>query len=323
MKRFATLLALLLALAPGVHAQTDTFAPDGWTRGDSVRDENWDMTATGAPNAPSEVAEYETDFTRQMPDGVEQHLVTRASQARQDLSDAYFQNLQHDALGQTPIQVGQGGFGWRERATATAATRVGNTLVLELHVDAVTDADPVSDDQVASWFAAFVGQPAPAATDWTQLLPDQPRAWQFLLDAGLVGGDWQQDTGLELRSREQSGQVQSVSAAREFSRPVPYQRTVTSTATVFGSASAAAAQGMNGDGTKIDAPSMGEASVAFRRTESGGGDAPTVTYDVRVRRGAIVMSTEETGVVWSLDAPDEAFGLAAALDAHAAQLLTQ
>jgi hypothetical protein len=94
-------------------------------------------------------------------------------------------------------------------------------------------------------------------------------------------------------------------------------------ATVFASADAAGAQGMHAEGTKIDAPQLGDASAAFRQVDSGDGDAPTVTYTLNVRRGSMVMSTQETGVTYSFDSPDEVFGMATALDGRAAQLLTQ
>lgn len=76
---------------------------------------------------------------------------------------------------------------------------------------------------------------------------------------------------------------------------------------------------MTSPGEQIDAPALGEAAVAFRQSEAGGEEAPSVTYSVDVRRGSMVMSTQETGVAWSLDSPDEVFALAAALDAQAAQ----
>ncbi|MBV9132188.1 MAG: hypothetical protein JO318_05800, partial [Chloroflexi bacterium] len=104
MSRIFLLLALLpVALAPVVLAQTAFGTPDlsqvaldpssvtGWTPDVAVRDEVWDVPqSAAAPDAPSELAWYETRFTR---DGGHEVLTTRATEARSDLADAYLQGL--------------------------------------------------------------------------------------------------------------------------------------------------------------------------------------------------------------------------------------
>jgi len=252
-------------------------------------------------------------------------LTSRASTARGDVAAAYLDLLRHTALGQTPIQLGElahEALAWREHDTATALARSGN-LTLELHLRGLTDADPVGDDQIVGWLGQMIDRADPAAElvdmDWTQLMPDEPAPWKFVMDAGMVGSDWLPKSGLELRSVGAAGQIDQVSASRSFARSGAFRRTLTSTATVYRSLEAAAPR-MTGRGEQIDAPALGEAAAAFRETEIGDHDAPSVTYRVDVRRGSVVMSTEETGVAYSLDSPDEVFALAAALDANAAQL---
>ncbi|MBV8714274.1 MAG: hypothetical protein JOZ65_04325 [Chloroflexi bacterium] len=340
MSRIFLLLALLpVALAPVALAQTASGTPDlsqvaldpssvtGWTPNMAVRDEVWDVPqSAAAPDAPSELAWYETRFTR---DGGHEVLTTRATEARSDLADAYLQGLRHNALGQTPIQVGSvdsSRFGWRERDTATAVARPGS-LTVELRLSGLLDADPVGDDQITTWLSDLLQRASDAPMgpvfDWTQALPNQPQPWMFVLDAGLVGSDWQQQTGLELSAREQDGQAASVIAAREFNRTGAFRRTLDSSATVFASDDAAT-QAMTGPGTAIDAPALGDDATAFRAAEGGvGHETPSVSYTVNVRRGDLVMTTQETGVAWSLDSPGEAFALASAIDARASQLLSQ
>ena len=319
-------------VAPAAYAQSDDLAPitldaadvDGWTAGTTVRDETWDVADQNAPDAASILSWYETRFTR---DDGQEVLTSRASTARGDGADAYVANLRHNALAQAPIEVGALGhdaLAWRERDTASALARSGNVTV-ELHLSGLSDADPVGDDQIVGWLAQMIDRsdpaPAPAAVDWRQLLPDQPAAWNFLLDAGQVGSDWLPRSGLELRSSGDEGQLDEVSASRSFARSGAFRRTLTSTATVYRSFDAASA-GMTSAGEQIDAPALGEAAAAFRHTEAGGEDAPTVTYSVDVRRGSVVMSTQEIGVAWSLDSPDEVFALAAALDTRSAEQLS-
>ena len=341
MTRLSIVLATLMLLVPvgPARAQSDQGVPDlaqvalsaadvdGWTAGPAVRDEVWDVDQSAtAPNAPSEVAWYETRFAQ---DGGEQ-LTTRATLLRADLADNYFQTLRHNALGQRQIPdvaaLGDEALGWRERDTASAVARSGD-LTLELHVTGVTDATSVSDDQVTGWMSRFIQRsdaaPRGADLDWTQLLPGQPSVWALVLDAGLTGSDWQQQTGLELSSIEEGGQVASVTAAREFARTGAFRRTLRSSATQFAVLDAASTTGMESEGTPIaDAPALGDATAAFRAATPGGREAPTVTYTIDVRRASLVLTTEETGVAWSLDSPDEAFALATAVDAQAAQLLS-
>jgi hypothetical protein len=356
MRRTVPILALLLSLStPAAHAQggfgvltplaayaqTAGGVPDlgaialdpmtvlGWTPDRATRDEVWDVPqSAAAPDAPSELASYETRFTR---DDGQEVLTTRATQSRADLADAYFQAMQHSALGQTPISFRNVGslspsaFGWRERDMATALARPG-PLILDLHLTGLTDSDRVADDQIATWLSQMLqrASQAPVAPpfDWGEVFPTQPQVWTFVLDAGLVGSDWQQQTGLELKSDVDGGQT-TLTATREFSRTGAFRRTLDSTASVFASADAAA-QAMSGPGDAIDAPALGDASAAFKAAEGGTGhDTPMVTYTVYVRRGTMLMTTQETGVSYSLDSPGEAFALAGATDAHATQLLNQ
>ena len=170
--------------------------------------------------------------------------------------------------------------------TAAALAQSGG-VTLELHVSGVSDADPVADDQIVQWLSAMIARSDPAPSlevvDWTQVLPDQPRAWSFVIDADLVGSDWVPRSGLELRSASEGAQIEQMSASRQFSAR------------------------RRGRG--------------LSRWEAGHGrDAPTVTYSVEVRRRSEVMSTQKTGGAWSLDSPDEVFALAALLDARSAQL---
>jgi hypothetical protein len=117
--------------------------------------------------------------------------------------------------------------------------------------------------------------------------------------------------------------VQSVSAAREFSRGGGYRRTLRSVATVYDSTADASAQGMTAPGSPIDAPTLGDQATAFKATEAGDGDAPEVTYTVNVRHGPVVITTQETGVADSLDSPTEALALAQSADTRAVSLLAQ
>jgi hypothetical protein len=331
---------MLLVPLGAAHAQNSQGVPDlaqvalspadvdGWTAGQATRDEVWDVDqSSAAPNAPSAVASYSTRFGGPG----NQQLTTRATLARDDLADAYFQTLRHNALGQTPIQtvapLGHDALGWRERDTASAVARSGD-LTLELHVRGSTDAASATDDQVAAWLSRLIQRsdaaPRGAEFDWSQLLPGQPPVWPLVMDAGLAGDDWQQQTGLELKSTEAGGQVASVSATREFARTGAFQRTLRSSATRFASVEAASSDGMMGEGTPIDAPALGDAAAAFRAADgSADHEAPTVTYTLDVRHANLVLSTVETGVAWSLDSPDELLGLATAADSHASQLLNQ
>lgn len=326
----AGVAVLLLSLvAPAAHAQWDDLAQitlgaadvDGWTPGPAVRDETWDSRDQDAPAVPSLLSWYETRFAR---DDGQQVLTSRVTTARGDVADGYVASVRHNALGQTPIQVdalGHEALAWRERDTATALARTGNVTV-ELHLSGVSDADPVGDDQIVGWLAQMIDRseaaPQVAAVDWAHTLPDQPAPWNFVMDAGMVASDWLPRSGLELRSSSTAGDVDEVSASRSFGRSGAFRRTLTSTATAHRSLDAALAA-MTSPGEQIDAPALGEAAVAFRQSEAGGQEAPSVTYSVDVRRGSMVMSTQETGVAWSLDSPGEVFALAAALDAQAAQ----
>jgi hypothetical protein len=326
-------LAVLLSLgAPAADAQSDALAQialgaadvDGWTAGPALRDETWDVADQNAPDTPSLLSWYESRFTR---DDGQEVLTSRVSTARGEVADAYLATLRHNALGQTPIQVGGLGhdaLAWRERDTASALARIGD-VTIELHVSGVSDADPVGDDQIVGWLAQMIDRsnavPELAAVDWSQLMGDEPAPWNFVMDAGMVGSDWLPRSGLELRSSSDGGSIDSVSASRAFARSGPFRRTLTSTATVYRSPDAASAR-MSSPGAQIDAPQLGEAAAAFRASEAGGEDAPSVTYSVDVRRGSVVMSTRETGVAWSLDSPDELFALATTLDARSAQLIS-
>jgi hypothetical protein len=304
---------------------------DGWTQTQAVRSETWDPTAASvAPNAASQMYAYERDFTRQLADGSQETLMTRATEGPADLRTARFQAVQHDALGQTPIQLPARAVGFWEDAgdtrTAAAAAQVGSVL-LELHVSGVNPAQPVGDEQVASWLSTMAAQAtnAPDAPpyDWTQASPGQIQAWPLVLDQASVGGDWDLQTGLQLTASDTGGNVQSVSAAREFSRGGGYRRTLRSVATVYDSTADASAQGMTAPGSPIDAPTLGDQATAFKATEAGDGDAPEVTYTVNVRHGPVVITTQETGVADSLDSPTEALALAQSADTRAVSLLAQ
>jgi hypothetical protein len=207
-----------------------------------------------------------------------------------------------------------------------AAIQTGGVL-LEIHVSGVMPAQPVGDDQVASWLSTMTARansaPNTAPLDWSQVLPGQPVPWPLLLDQATVGDDWDQQTGLEMSSQELHGSATSVRAAREFSRSGAYRRTLDSTATVYDSVADASALGMTPPGTAIDAPALGDQATAFKATDSGDGDAPEVTYTVNVRHGPVVITTQETGVADSLDSPDETFTLATTADARASSLLAQ
>jgi hypothetical protein len=335
----ATLLLLVPLLGQAAYAQVDQNVPDlaqvalspadvdGWTPGASMRDEVWNVDqSAAAPNAPSAVAVYQTRFA--LDSG--QQLTTQAMLMRADLAVTYFSTLTHNGLGQTPIQgvapLGHDALGWRELDNLSAVARSGD-VILQLHVSGLTDAAVVSDDQVTAWLSRLIQRldaaPRGPAFDWTQLMAGQPNVWSLVLDAGLAGDDWQQQTGLELTSTYQAGQVASVSATREFDRTGAVSRTLRSSASVFPSPDAASASGMAGDGTSIDAPALGDEASAFRAARPGGREAPTVTYTINVRHGSVVLTTEETGVAYSLDSPDEAFALATAADAHATQFLIQ
>jgi hypothetical protein len=343
---FFAVVSLLLGVAPAVHAQPAARTPDlaqvalsqadvpGWQQVDALRDETWDQNQSAAPAAPSEAQWFQTRLVRQLSDGSQQTLTTRATQGRSDLAMAYFQSLQHSALGQTPIalpSLGDQTLGWWETIgntrTATAATELGN-LTLELHVTGVNAVADVGDEQVAAWLSRLVDRASAApniVVDWSQLLPDQPRPWQFVLDQSGVGDDWQPRAGLELAAHVMNGQVDRVTATREFERTAPYRRSVTSEASVYASAAAARDVLMTPDGsTALPAPSLGDAAAAFKSSAgSDGNDAPQVTYVVDVRRGNLVQSTRETGVAWSLDSSDEAMGMATTADARAAGVLAQ
>jgi len=192
----------------------------------------------------------------------------------------------------------------------------------------VSAAAPIGDDQVAGWLSTLIGRannaPGAAPLDWGQELAGQPLASSLILDQPAVGDDWDQQTGLQMTAQELGGSPTSVSAAREFSRTGAYRRTLNSTVTVFDSSADASSLGMRAPGKAIDAPAMGDQSTAFKATEADDPtDAPQVTYTINVRHGPVVISTQETGVAYSLDTPDEAIGFATTADAHAKSLLTQ
>lgn len=324
----AIALVLCAAVAPAAHAQTaidlsqiPLAAADlqGWSQTQALRDETWDVGASAeAPQAPSATATYQTTFTRG-----DETLSSHVTEASADVTAADFQQLQHNAVGQTPISlahIGDAAFGFWESAGSTrrasAAARVGN-LIVDVQVSGVTADQPVGDDQIASWLSRMATQAAAPITpfDWTQV----PKAWPLLMDQSTVGTDWAQDTGLELTADELGGQTQSVSAVRAFKRLGPeYQRTLTSIATVFPSADVASADGMGGPGSAIDAPSLGDQATAFKANVPGGRDAPTVTFTINVRHGAVVLTTQETGVTWSLTSPAEVETLAGLADMRAA-----
>jgi hypothetical protein len=305
----------------------------GWQQVDAVRDETWDLNQAAAPAAASEAQWFQTRFARQLADGSQQTLTTRATQGRPDLASAYFRSLQHNAFGQTPIalpSLGDQTLGWWETIgatrTATAASEIGN-VTLELHLNGVNATADVSDDQVAAWLGQLVERANTAPNtivDWSQLLPDQPQPWQFVLDQAGVGVDWDQQTGLELTAHvTNGGQVDQVSAAREFDRSGAYKRSLTSVASVYASAAAARGEAMTADGTALPAPSLGDAAAVSKSTEGNGPGAPEVTFVVDVRRGNLVQSTRETGVSWSLDSADETIALATTEDTQAASLLSR
>jgi hypothetical protein len=337
-----SLLATLvvLAAAPAAQAQTDR-SPDlaqvalgqpdveGWQLIDAVRSETWDPTDAAAPSSQSDVHWYETRFERDLPDGTQQTLTTRATQGRPDLATAYFEALQHDALGQTQIAVpplGDQALGWWEAAAnmrnATAAAQIGNVTV-EIHVGRVTQAADVSDAAIIGWLSTLVARATGAADatqfDWTQALPGQPGAARFVLDPATVGADWEPQTGLVLSAHLAAGQIDRVSATREFTRTGVYVRSLDSSSTVYASASDA---DLSGDGTPLDLPTIGDASAAFRSVDaSDANESPTVTYTFKVRRANVVMTTEESGVPYSLTTPDETAGLARLADTQAANVL--
>jgi hypothetical protein len=340
-----SLVLTSLVGVPGAAAQTVTPAAapdpaqivlaqaglDGWAQSQAVRTETWGPTvASSAPNAASQMYAYETDFTRQLSDGTHESLMTRATEGPADLRSARFQAVQHDALGQTPIQVPGGAVGFWEDAgdtrTAAAAAQAGNILV-ELRVSGVTTGQPVGDDQVASWLSTMLAQatnsPDAPPFDWSQALPGHTVPWPLVLDQASVGGDWDLGTGLQLSASSVGGNVQSVSAAREFSRSGAYKRTLQSIATVYNSSADAIALGMTAPGKPIDAPALGDQAAAFKATESGDGDAPEITYTIAVRHGPVVITTQETGVAYSLDSPDETVALATTADTRASSLLAQ
>jgi len=330
----APLAAAQPATAAGPDPAQVVLAPadlDGWAQTQAVRTETWGPAAAStAPNAASQMYAYETDFTRQLADGTQETLTSRATEGPADLRTARFQAVQHDALGQTPIQLPAGAIGFWENAGDTrsgaAAAQVGGLLV-ELHVSGITAAQPVGDEQVANWLSTMTSQAtnAPDAPpfDWSQAVPGQPVPWPLVLDQASVGGDWDLESGLQLTASSAGGKVQSVSAAREFSRSGAYRRTLDSTATVYDSVADASALGMTTPGTAIDAPALGDQATAFKATESGDGDAPEVSYTVNVRHGPVVITTHETGVADSLDSPDETFTLATTADTRASSLLAQ
>lgn len=335
-------LASLFAAVPVVEGQSASLAPDparvtlgqadldGWTQTEALRAETWPVAAANAPDAPSQMYSFETQFTRQLPDGTQETLTTRATEGPADLRTARFQAMQHDAMGQTPIQVSDGAIGFWENVgntrTAGAAAQAGNLLV-ELHLTGVTAAAPVGDDQVASWLSSLTTRatstPGAPPLDWSQVLSGGPLPSPLVLDQSTVGDDWDQQTGLQMTSQELGGAPTSVRASREFSRTGAYRRTLSSTATVYESTADASNLGMTSPGKAIDAPALGDQATAFRATDGGdAGEAPEVTYTVNVRHGPVVITTRETGVAYSLDSPDEVVGLATAADSRATPLLS-
>jgi hypothetical protein len=298
-----------------------------------VRRESWDSAIT--PNTPGDSYTFNTEFTRDSPDGG-QLLWTQAAEMSPDAIDAHIQALQHDALGQTPITLpalGDQALGWWESAgetrSGTVAARVAN-LSIEVHVAGVMQGD-VTDRQMMAWLSQMVERASAApdlgTPDWSARLPGAARTepWLLLLDRGSMGGDWKQASGLQLESNELGGQVLSVTASRDFKLGAPYQRSLTSSATVYASADDAMLEGMGGPGTEISAPPLGDQATEFKTpVDSGGGrEAPTVTYTVDIRRGAVVTTVQETGVVYSLDSSAETESFAAKADARAAALLSE
>jgi hypothetical protein len=335
-------LASLFAAVPVVEGQAAASTPDparitlgqadldGWTQSQAVRTETWGLAASNAPNAASQMYSYETQFTRPLPDGSQETLTTRAIEGPADLRTARLQAMQHDALGQTQIPVADGAVGFWENTGGTiragAAAQAGNLLV-ELQLNGVTPAGPVTDDQVSGWLSTLASRansaPGAPPLDWSQVLAGQPLASTLVLDQPTVGDDWDQQTGLQMTSQELGGTPSAVSAAREFSRTGAYRRTLSSTATVYDSAADASTLGMTAPGKAIDMPALGDQATGFKALDSGdAGDAPEVTYTINVRRGPVVVTTQETGVAYSLDSPEEALGFATAADGHAAALLS-
>ena len=302
----------------------------GWNQTLAERDEIWATSDSAAPSSPSQVYAFQTVLSRPLADGTQEMLVTRVSEGLPDLAVARFQALQHDALGQTPIALPlDPSVGWWEGVGTTrngdAAARLGN-LVVELHVTGVSSAAPVGDADVAGWLSTMAARAAAAPDigplDWSQVRPDQPLPWQFVLDTPSMGDDWDPQTGLQLSTQELGGTVQSMSATRTYSRAGAYRRMLSSSATAYPSPDAATTLGMSGPGDEISAPGLGDQTTAFKATIAGGvRDAPQVTYTVNIRRGTLVLTTQETGVAYSLDAPDETVGFATMADARAAELL--
>jgi hypothetical protein len=187
----------------------------------------------------------------------------------------------------------------------------------------------VTDGLIGTWLSDMVQRAleAPDVGDpnWGALVPGGSVApWALVLDGNAVGGDWSQTSGLDVWSSEMDSGVQSVSASRDFSRAAPYHRSVTSSVSVYASADSAMALGMGGPGESVPAPALGDQATEFKTGDSGGGrEAPTVTYTVDVRRGAVVTSVQETGVVYSLNSSAEAEAFAATADARAASALSE
>jgi hypothetical protein len=251
--------------------------------------------------------------------------MTRADEGDPTLIAARFHNLQHDSVGQRPIDLppaGEQSVGWWEHEgdvhQAFAAVLLGD-IVVELHLTGVS-ANSVGDDQVAEWTdqlvqRANVAEPA-AAFNWAALMPDSPSPWSLVLTQSDVGDAWQPQTGLDLSSHEMDSQVQSVSATRTFAHDAPLSRTLTSLVTVYPSADQATTSGVDSAGTSIAAPHLGDQSAGFVQHDAGDGDAPRVTYTFVVRHGAVVTRTVEEGVAWSLVSPDEARQFATRADAR-------
>lgn len=73
---------------------------------------------------------------------------------------------------------------------------------------------------------------------------------------------------------------------------------------------------------RIDAPTLGDATAAFKSNQGGAGrEMPKVTYAIVERRGQVILTTEDTDLVWLLDSPSEASALAARADSRAAAIL--
>jgi len=341
----------ILLWTPGIaRAQASSRTPDpaaltltaqdvpGWTQTQGVRHETWSLDNPGAATAPSSVGDeydFESDFARDTPDGRHLVLTTMAIETSPNGVDAQFQGLQHSALGQTPIglpPLGDQSLGWWENQgdtrSATAAASIG-AIVVQLRLTGVTPADQIIDETIGAWLSDMVQRtdtaPDVGSPNWTGLVPGGDVApWLLVLDSGSVGSDWNQTSGLELWSNEMGVGVQSLSAARTFNRSAPFQRSVTSTVSAFSSPDSAMALGMSGPGSSVPAPTLGDQATEFKTVNSGGGrDAPTVTYTVNVRRGAVVTSVQETGVTYSLDSAAEAESLASAADARVASVLSQ